>query len=173
MAYELRVRRFAQMGFEVAAGDNHRLAFGMYSKCVSSRLNLPSLRNDPMGFAENLSTIWMLQTFVVGPESWEERKTLKKQWIRGCKEIVDDMHQNDDLMPTIILYFFLLIQTIELVLTDLEASDLFLYYNSYVEETYIKQKEKADKNSTIESKTACYYNAVGQINDGGIRRLEE
>jgi len=46
------VRRFGQLGFEVTAADNHRLAFGMYSKYVNKRIQLPSLKKNPVGYAK-------------------------------------------------------------------------------------------------------------------------
>ena len=46
------VRRFAQMGCEIAAADGHRLAFGMYSRYVSRRVKLPVLRSKPQKYAE-------------------------------------------------------------------------------------------------------------------------
>ena len=48
------IRRFGEMGFKVAAADGHRLAFGLYSKYVSRRVRLPSLRIHPQAYTEAL-----------------------------------------------------------------------------------------------------------------------
>lgn len=48
------VRRFGEMGFFVTAADGHRLAYGMHSKYVDRRIELPSLRKHPLLYAERL-----------------------------------------------------------------------------------------------------------------------
>lgn len=48
------IRRFAQMGLSVTAADCHPLAFGKYSRFVTTRLALPSLRENPVAYAEAL-----------------------------------------------------------------------------------------------------------------------
>lgn len=48
------IRRFGEMGFWVAGADGHGLAFGLHSKFVDKRIILPSLRKDPLDYAECL-----------------------------------------------------------------------------------------------------------------------
>lgn len=48
------IRRFAQLGYDVAAADGHRLAFSMYSRDVRRRVRLPNMRKSPAAYAEAL-----------------------------------------------------------------------------------------------------------------------
>lgn len=80
------------------------------------------------GFADFL---WYLQTFVKGPESWSERKEMRKKWWKERKNIVDDMYDSRDKKPTLVLFLFLVFQALKMFFTKLEASNLYLYYNSF------------------------------------------
>ena len=53
-AAPIAIRRFGELGFNVTAADCHRLAFGFYSKYVSRRVRLPSLRIHPQAYTEAL-----------------------------------------------------------------------------------------------------------------------
>ena len=53
-AAPIAIRRFGELGFHVTAADCHRLAFGFYSKYVSRRVRLPSLRIHPQAYTEAL-----------------------------------------------------------------------------------------------------------------------
>ncbi len=92
---------------------------------------LPSIKpgiKSATGFADFL---WYLQTFVKGPESWSERKKMRKKWWEERKSIIDDMYAPDDKKPSLVLLVFLVFQALKMLFTKLEASSLYLYYNSF------------------------------------------
>ncbi|MEI7597598.1 MAG: ATP-grasp domain-containing protein [Bacteroidota bacterium] len=87
--------------------------------------------------------MWFLYTYMQGPESWSERRAYRKEWWKNRKEINYDIIDKDDWRPRWVLNTFLFFQIIRMVFTKLEASNLFLYYNVYIEETYKQQLEKS------------------------------
>jgi len=48
------LRRLGELGAEITAADCHRLSYGMYSRYVRRRVVLPSLREEPQGYARKL-----------------------------------------------------------------------------------------------------------------------
>jgi biotin carboxylase len=84
--------------------------------------------------------IWMLYTYIKGPESWSERKQMRKQWWKERKDIIYDIICKDDRRPRFALNLFLMIQSIKMMFTKIEPSSLFLFYNSY-SDSFLKKKK--------------------------------
>jgi biotin carboxylase len=76
---------------------------------------------------------WYLLTFLVGPETWKQRRQLRKEWRQSRKTIQDDMHRPGDIKPMFILYFFLVCQAVKSIFSKLELSNLYLYHNCFDE----------------------------------------
>lgn len=75
---------------------------------------------------------WFIDTYWKGPETWKERKTLRAEYKKDKGYFYDVMDKND-LLPTFLIYLFLFSQSVKLLYTNLEPSQLFLYYNNYSE----------------------------------------
>ncbi len=75
--------------------------------------------------------IWYMSTYIKGPESWKERAELRRRWRQDRQGMHYDIEDRRDWLPTLFLYMFLLVQAIKLLFTNLEAANLYLYYNSY------------------------------------------
>ncbi len=84
--------------------------------------------------------VWMLYTYIKGPESWAERKQMRKLWWQERKNIVYDIICKDDRRPRLALNLFLLIQSIKMLFSKTEPSDLFLYYNTY-SDSFLKKRK--------------------------------
>ncbi len=84
--------------------------------------------------------IWMLYTYIKGPESWEERKKMRKQWWGERKNMFYDIICKDDRRPRFVLNLFLLVQSFKMLFSKIEPSNLFLYYNSY-SDSFLKKKK--------------------------------
>jgi len=99
---------------------------------------LPQINVEIKSSTHFADVMWLIYTYIKGPETWRQRKELRKDWWKGRKEINYDIIDKNDKMPRVILNTFLLVQFMKIIFTKFEASNLFLYYNTYNEESFKK-----------------------------------
>jgi predicted ATP-grasp superfamily ATP-dependent carboligase len=104
---------------------------------------LPQIETGIRSSTHFADVLWMLHTYIKGPESWTERRKMRKQWWKERKGMIYDIICKDDRRPRIALNLFLLIQSIKMVFLKIEPSNLFLYYNTY-SDSFLKKKKEFD-----------------------------
>jgi hypothetical protein len=106
---------------------------------IASGINateLPRIKTGVLSSTHFADVLWLLYTYTKGPESWQQRRQLRKKWWNNRKDIHYDIISSEDRKPRLMLNLFLCVQFVKVMFTKLEASNLFLYYNVYNEENY-------------------------------------
>lgn len=118
---------------------------------------LPKGKEEVKSSTHFADVFWLLQTYTTGPESWKERKQLRKEWWANRDEINYDIVSKDDPKPRMVLNTFLAVQMLKTLFTKSEASQLFLEYNAFNEELFLKQiKEQGKILPGLKKKTKEY-----------------
>jgi predicted ATP-grasp superfamily ATP-dependent carboligase len=103
---------------------------------------LPRIKTEIMSSTHFADVMWLVYTYTKGPELRTERKKLRKEWWKNRRHIHYDIISREDPIPRRVLNIFLFVQFLRVIFTRLEASNLFLYYNVYNEETSAASKKK-------------------------------
>ncbi|PLX02398.1 MAG: hypothetical protein C0594_11970, partial [Marinilabiliales bacterium] len=103
---------------------------------------LPKIKENIKSSTHFADIFWYLLTFVQGPESRKKRKKMRQEWKADRKEMNYDIISKNDKKPRFVLNLFLATQMIKLIFTKLEASNLFLHYNTFNEELFAKLKNQ-------------------------------
>ena len=107
---------------------------------------LPRIKPEIKSSTHFADVMWLIYTFTKGPETWKERAALRKQWWQNRQEIHYDIIDKKDKMPRFVLNMFLFLQFVKIIVTKLEASNLFLYYNTYHEDVFFEQIKAESRN---------------------------
>ncbi|MCU0662454.1 MAG: ATP-grasp domain-containing protein [Myxococcota bacterium] len=100
---------------------------------------------------EFADVIWYFDTFIKGPQPWAERAQMRKRWRCEQKEVEYDIFSRKDFLPMLVLLVFLFVQTLKLLWTKTEASELFLYYNLVDEQQYLRKRTEVSRRPQLQS----------------------